>query len=269
MKKTLLFGLLFLALLSISIRFAIKPISEALGYQIKSGIKITSTPDATVFINGKEAGKTPFQDENLKVGEVEVNLMSEGAYWRGNVNLHAGTLSVVNRELAPDTASSSGEILTLDSGKGVIITSSPNNTEVEIDGKVYGKTPISVADLLPGEHTFILSREGYLKRSIRASLPANLSLHLNVDLALAEASLSTNTNPPAIQNIVVTNVIVKKTPTGFLRIRSKPSLNGAEVGRANTGDILILVTEASGWSRVKTEAGIEGYVSSIYIQKQP
>lgn len=269
MKKVLLFGLIFLALLSISIRFAIKPISEVLGYQTKAGIKITSTPESTVFINGVEVGKTPYQDENLKVGEVEVSLVKEGSSWQGRVGLYAGTLSVVNRELAPDTASLSGEILTLDTGKGIIITSSPSEASVEIDGKAYGKTPISILELLPGEHTFILSREGYLNRSIRAALPPNLVLYLNIDLALSEANISTSVNLPAIQDATAIRLIVKKTPNGFLRIRSKPSISGAEVGRVNTGDTLTLVSEQSGWYRIKTDEGIEGYVVSTYVQKQP
>lgn len=264
MRKTLFLVLVFLSMVVLLLRFGSAPLSQILGYQSKAGLRVTSTPGATIFVNGVEVGQTPYQAENLKDGEVEVRLVEGDNLWQGKVKLTQGTVSLINRELAPTVASSSGEVLTLKPGHGVIITSTPGGIEVETDGKPVGKTPLLMADLPAGEHTFLLKFEGYLKRSIRASLPKSMSLQLDVDLAVAKVDLTPVT--PALVSDEV-KVVVKQTPTGFLRVRDKPSVNGQELGRALSGESLKLLDEQPGWFKVRLENGIEGYAAAGYIQK--
>lgn len=265
MKKSFFLVLVFISIVVLSIRFGSQPLSALLGYQVKAGLKVTSMPEATVFLNGKEVGNTPYQDENLQAGDYRVKLEVDKSSWEGSVNLSQGTLSVVNRELAETTASSSGEVLTLNPGKGVVITSSPSEAQVEIDGKDYGKTPLAVSDLSSGEHTFLINHDSFLKRSIRASLPENMLLSIDVNLAISEVDLGGITTPTVISP---QKLVVKQTPTGFLRVRNKPSLNGEEVGKVSSGDNLLLLEELSGWDRVRLDNGTEGYISSSYVQKQ-
>lgn len=265
MKKTAFLLLIFLSFLALFIRFVLPSLSHILGYQSKAGLKITSLPEASVFVNGKEVGKTPYQDENLKVEEYQVELKAGDASWQSKIKLINGTMAVINRELATSMASSSGEILTLDKGSGVIITSTPSSAEVEIDGRLVGKTPLSVSTLVSGEHTFLLSHDGYLKRNIRASLPDGLALTINVNMAISEINLGVLPTP---EIKAVTKMVVKQTPTGFLRMRDKPSVSGKEVAKLSSGDNLILIEDLSSWVKVQTDKGIEGYVSAIYIQKQ-
>lgn len=266
MKKSVFLILVFLSLIVLLIRFGFQPLISALGYKDKGGIKITTIPDgASVFIDGKEAGKTPFQNENLGVKEYHLKLENGEASWQGVVKLSKRTLVVINRELSKNIASSSGEIMSLNEGKGALITSTPNGSVVEIDGKLFGKTPLTVVDLSGGEHNFSISHDGYIKRSIRASIPANLLLHLDVDLAVSEADLSLVSAPPVSS---VAKLIVRQTPTGFLRVREKPSLDGVEVARLSPGEGLTLLEEMGDWDKIKLENGVEGYVFSLYVQKQ-
>lgn len=245
-------------------RFGPVVLSNWFGIFPKAGIKITSTPATAVFINGKEVGKTPYQEESLKTGSYQVRIIGPQSTWQGEIKLTAGTLSVINRELGLSVASSSGEVLTLNEGQGVVVTSTPADSDVEIDGKVYGKTPLTVTDLSAGEHTFIISHIGFLKRSIRAALPEKIQLHLDTDLAVTESNPGSITAPPVVTSNKLT---VKKTSTGFLRVRSKPTLNSAEVGRALSGESLTLIEESLGWMKVQMENGTQGYVASIYVQR--
>src|SRR5687767_11118603 len=128
--------LVIFSLVSIIVKFANKPFQNFLGSQNKAGIKLTSIPEATVFINGAEVGKTPYQDETLTSGDYQVKLESDTKTWQGTVKLNSGTISVVNRELAENSVNSSGETLVLSSGSGVVVTSSPTGAEVEVDGKL-------------------------------------------------------------------------------------------------------------------------------------
>lgn len=265
MKKSIFYFFIFLSLLALGLRYGLTPVSEMLGYQARSGLKITAVPEARVILNGKAFGKTPFQDENLPIGEYLVKLQTDQASWQGQIKLSAGTMAVINWEITANSVSSSGEILTLDFGQGAVITSVPDSASVEVDGSFKGKTPLNLADLSPGEHTFLISREGYLTRSIRALSPDKMTLFVNVNLAISEADLPTLVLPKVVAS---TKYIVKKTPLGFLRVRDKPSLKGKEVGRVTTGEQVTMVEELSGWMRVKTASGLEGYVSVAYIQKQ-
>ena len=265
MKKGIFLILVFISLVLLFVRFAIKPATSYLGFNAKSGIKVTSKSSAQVYLNDKAVGLTPYLDENLKPGEYLVKLSAGNANWMGKVRLNQGTLSVVNRELAELPSSASGEILTLISGTGATITSNPSEAEVKIDGQIFGKTPISASTLPAGEHIFNINRPGYLIRSIKAYVPANLSLNINVDLAISEIDLALIPTNPIL---TTPQVVVKNTPTGFLRVRDRPNLAGAEIAKVKPSDKLILLEELSDWMKVKLPDNTEGYVSSAYVQKE-
>lgn len=264
MKKVIIWVLILLSFIALVLRFSDKITEIVLGVRRNSGLSILSEPqDATVYLNGKEVGKTPYEDKNLDTKDYTIRLDKEGASWQGKVGLTPGTVSVINRSLAYDLASSAGEILTLDRGKGLTVISNPTEADIEIDGKSYGKTPVTI-DIAGGEHTILVSRANYLKRSIRANLPVNYNLVVSVDLALSEADLTTIATPVVTQT---PEVLVKDTPTGFLRVRDRASLNGKEITQVKPGDKLVLLEEQGAWDRIRLSDGTEGYVSSSYVEK--
>ncbi|MBI2599596.1 PEGA domain-containing protein [Candidatus Daviesbacteria bacterium] len=264
MKKALAWILILFSLVIILIRFSGKIEETVFGIRPRSGISVLSVPDsATVFLDNQEVGKTPFENKELEVKEYNVKLDKDGASWQGKVKLSSGTVTIINRDLASDQASSSGEILTLDRGRGMTVISNPSDSKVEIDGKEYGKTPISI-NISAGDHTILVSHPNYLNRSIRVSLPAKFNLTVSVDLAISEVDLSTISTPVVTQT---PEVVVKQTPTGFLRVRDKGSLQGKEIAKVNVGDKLILLEELGDWDRVRLSNGIEGFVSSTYVEK--
>ena len=275
MKKIgyFLIGIITLiSLVLIVTRFFHDPIITFLNPPTKAGIKVLSTPEgAQVFLSGVEVGKTPYEDSNLNSGEVIIRVTSGDISWQGKVKLVGGTLAVVNRELSK-SSSLGGEVLTLEKGlfagrqgQGATVISSPSSSQVEIDGKVLGNTPLNT-DLEIGDHTFAVYHEGYLKRSIKAYVPTQYNLNLNVDLSLSEDEVIVSPSPNPIATEI--RLTVKSTPTGFLRVRDKPSLNGLEVERVSPGDKLVLLEELSGWDRVRLLDGKEGYVSAVYISKK-
>lgn len=265
MKKILIWLLVLLSVVILLIRYSAKIGELLLNVKQRSGISILSTPaDATVFLDNREVGKTPYENKDLDVKAYNVKIEKEGALWQGSIKLTAQTMAIINRDLASNQASSSGEILTLEKGQGMTVISNPTDTEVEIDGKSYGKTPLSVS-LQSGEHTIVLSHPNYLKRSIKAILPDNYNLTVSVDLALSEADLTSISAPVITQTA---QVVVKQTPTGFLRVRDQASLNGKEIGRVNVGEKLVLLEELGGWDRIRLSDNTEGFVSSAYVEKQ-
>ncbi len=264
MRKIILWLLVLISLAAIVLRYSNEIAETVLGIKQKGGISILSNPsDAEVSLDGKQVGQTTYENKSLDTREYLVKIDKDGASWQGRVTIEPGTVTVINRDLAPSEASSAGEVLSLTKGRGMTIISNPSDADVEIDGKSYGKTPLSI-NINSGDHTINLSHTNYLNRSIRANLPANLNLTVSVDLGLSEPDLTSVSTPVITQT---QQVKVLSTPTSFLRVRDKASLTGKEIGRVNTGDLLVLLEQQDAWDRIKMSDGTEGFVSASYVQK--
>ncbi len=272
MKKVIVILLVFISLISIIFQFGAKPLGKVLGIQSRSGIKVESTQKAKIFLNNEEKGETPFQDDNLSSGDylitlkpLEVSSSSASVFWEGYAKLNPGTLTVVNREITDKKETASGEIIALEVGAGSTVISTPTDAEVIIDGVLKGRTPVSIPDLTPGEHQFIISKDNFLKRSIRAKVLDGYKLVLTVDLSISEADLTKIPTAPITQT---TQIIIKKTPTGFLRVREKSNINSKEIAQVKVGETLVLLEEIPNWNRVRLSDGKEGWVSSSYTEKK-
>lgn len=265
MKKTIFFILSLISILILLIRFTPKFVENIVGIKPKSGLSILSQPtDAVIAIDGNEVGRTPYENKDMAVKEYLIKVEKDQAVWMGKVSLNSGTLTVINRDLSAGVASSSGEILSLEKGRGLTIISNPTGADISVDGEQYGRTPLTI-NINSGKHTILVSRPNFLQRSIRADLPEGYNLTVSVDLALSEADLTTVTTPVISET---EEVIVKSTPTGFLRVRDKASTSGKEIGRVKPGDTLVLLEEQDEWMRVRTPEEVEGYVSSEYVEKK-
>lgn len=264
MKKKLFWGLVIVCLGILAVSFGNQIFSGMFNLVPRSGLKISSNPEAVVSINGMEVGKTPYQDDNLGAGEYLVKLTTDNSSWQGRIKLTKGTLSIINRQLAPNIASSSGESLVLDKGEGMVITSSPDSSEIIIDGKYYGMSPKSISNLSAGEHSINLSHVGYNQRDFNIILPSGSRLHINVDLAMSDIKLN---NAPTPTITVSQKIIIKQTPLGYLRVREKPSVASREIGQVSSGDQFEVIEEILGWIKIRLADNKEGYISNQYIQK--
>ena len=159
----------------------------------KAALQVTSLPKATVFLDSKHVGQTPFFDENLKPGEYTLRLVPEDSAgvllsWETKIKLTPQILTVVNREINVSDAESSGEILTLEplSSKTkttLAIISIPDSAIVKLNGQPKGFTPVSVDDVAPGEQTITLSAPGFKEKIIKAKTTAGHKLTISVQLA--------------------------------------------------------------------------------------
>lgn len=265
MKKVLLWLLIVISVVVLVLRFGTKQLTTLVGVKEVGGIRVQSIPEgAQVLIDENPVGVTPFEEVKLDIGTYRVKVSKDNLSWEGKVDVEPGTLTVVNRELAAEQTSQAGEVLTLEKGKGITVITQPSGASIEIDGKSYKESP-ALLDIEEGEHIITLSKTGFLKRSIKATTPSDYQLNLTVDLAVTELDLTNTPSPKVVQDNLL---VVKNTPTGFLRVRDKPSLLGKEVTRVNPGDELILLEEVTNWSRVRLSDNTEGYVSSTYVEKK-
>lgn len=256
-----------------------------------AGLKITSTPTTSIFLNGKNFGRTPFENK-LEPGEYTVKLIPEGpenqtVSWQGKVTISANLLTYINRDLRDSELTSSGELLWLENIGGkmteIVITSTPENVTVQLDGNDRGTAPLSLKNVEPGDHELSFSAVGFEGKSIKIKTTAGFRLHTDIQLGLSSnASPSAtpspvNTDGSTTQKTVTpapnktgnagTTVKILSTPTGWLRVRNEPSTSASESAKVNTGDTFPVLDEQNGWYKIEYESGKSGWISKRYAEK--
>lgn len=246
-----------------------------------SALQITSVPSASVLLDDKKVGKTPYYDDKLKSGEYTIKLAppeNAGSFssWTGKIKLTPETMTVINWQLGKDDTAAEGEILSLEPAVDkatelAVLTSSPDSAEVRVDSQIKGQTPLILKDITPGDHEIILTKEGYNQRIVPAKAVVNYRLTINAQLSQAEvASPSAAPVPEATASAQLSKntAVIKETETGFLRVRFEPTLNATEAARVKPGDEFPLIDEKDGWTEIEYEKGKNGWVSSQYVEKK-
>jgi len=134
-------------------------------------IMSTNPPGAKLFVDGVERGVTPLT-VMLKVGAHALELRGDGPSRAMPITMTAGAQVSQYIEL-PTTASTSGHLQ---------VRTEPAGAKVSVDGVSRGTSPVTVADLPPGEHAVLLESEhGSVKQnvSIEAGITSSLMVPLN------------------------------------------------------------------------------------------
>jgi hypothetical protein len=254
----------------------------------QSGILVESDPQATVFINEVEVGKTPYE-ANRESGEVLLRIKPdpiEGVVlddYETKIDLVPGIRTIVKRVFRETEESSSGVVVSFDKLGGiesyVTVVSVPDNAQVSIDGKVYGYTPLRVK-IPAGDHTLLVSSDKYLEKSLPIRVYAGYKLTASVKLAKSDkpkepeqlAVLGETTETPNLGRIRI-----NKTDTGFLRVRSGANTGFPEIAQVKPDEEYDILEEGenASWYKIKivstTNEGatneIEGWVNSEFVTK--
>lgn len=271
MKKVvyLLIGLIFLAGLFFLGKFILGKRGGNAG-----GLKVTSVPQASVFLEADNLGRTPFEDDKVKSGDYTLKLIpedggSEGSSWQGKIKISANVLTYVNRELNDSDLTSAGEILTLEkiSGKEseIAITATPEGAKISLDGEDKGASPLILRNIEPGTHEISLSSSGFVNRSVKVRTTRGYKLIADFQLALIPDGEETVEEEEG--ELAKPYVEILDTPTGWLRVREEPTTTATEAARVNPGETYPLLDEESGWLKISYEDDKEGWISGQYAEK--
>ncbi|PIS14833.1 hypothetical protein COT64_00565 [Candidatus Shapirobacteria bacterium CG09_land_8_20_14_0_10_39_12] len=252
--------------------------------QPPAALQIKTTPVANVFVDGQLMGKTPYQSSTLKASELTIKLIPEVEdqsliSWERKVKVSGGVLTLIEREFGLNEAASSGQIITLEKIKdkalaSLSIVSDPDGSLIKLDSESKGFTPLTLDQITEADHEIIVSKDGYSEKTLNARAVLGYKLIINVKLAQLGIINPTPTASPLPSLSITpakttpvpgkTSVIIKDTPTGWLRVRSGASLSSSEIAKVNPGEKYALLEEASGWYKIAYEVGKEGWVSSTY-----
>jgi len=64
----------------------------------------------------------------------------------------------------------------------------------------------------------------------------------------------------------VERATVLQTGTGWLRVRSTPSLSGEEIGKVNVGEVYSVLEKQTGWVKIKLTGDSMGWVSADFVK---
>jgi len=245
-----------------------------------SGLKVLSTPTASIFLDDKLIGKTPYDDKYAS-GEYILKLVPEGisaqtVSWQGKITLNPQVLTYVNRELGTSELTSAGETLTLEkisnSQTQLAVITQPDGATVIIDGQDKGTATATPIDVTAGEHELAVKSPGFTTRTVRVATATGYKLLVNIQLALAPgqqipSETVSPTGTSAAKDIGKPYVLIKDTPTGFLRVRVEPSTSATEAAQVKPGEKYPYLEEKSGWFKITYESGKVGWVSGAYAEK--
>jgi len=261
----------------------------------------TAPPGATIYLEGKLVGTSPYDGKGLSPGTYRIRVIKEGfETWERVENVEAGKRVEVIAQLKVK-------------GADLEVRSEPPRATVYLDGKNMGETPVTLSGVRAGQYSIRVVKEGYHpyeerveliggdRKTVLASLKTRLGV-LGVILKTSGASLYVNGKPvevgpsntvekelsPSSYKVKVTkegyetwegDVVVKdgervvvsvelKMKKGDLLVRTEPSGASIYVGGKSVGTGLY---EGKGLSlgsyRVRvTQEGYEAWEGEAWVE---
>jgi hypothetical protein len=225
--------------------------------------------------------------------------------WQGKVKVYGNLLTYINADLAESDFNSASDILWLEkitsNQSEISVITNPDGAAISIDGESKGITPSSLTGISPGDHTIAVSSPGFAPRSFKAKTTVGYKLFVVIKLALSSrtddltttliatssASPSSILRPTPLSivketltptekitptgisgpNPVKPYVIIKETPTGFLRVRTEPTTQSSESARVNPGETYPYLDTKNGWFQISVSESLNGWISGQYGTK--
>lgn len=237
-----------------------------------AGLRIDTNPASTVFINGEQVGKTPYQ-ATRKAGEITLRLVPDSfdkplSPYETKIDLVGGIETIVNRDFGPTDDESGGYIISFERVGGketsIAVVSVPDAAQIALDGQIRGFSPYKTTSLTPGDHKLTVTAPGYKDENLNLKAVEGYKLTARVKLMPNGETPEPSPTPAPSEK----KVEILTTPTGFLRVRSDPSTVGSELGQVEPGKSYKYVDTdtATGWFKIEYEAGKEGWVSNEYAK---
>lgn len=249
----------------------------------KGALQVTSVPLSDVYLNGKLIGRTPLckceGKDLLATGTYTVKLVPTAgenlSAFEEKVTITKGILTVVDRTFGVG-AGSSGSIINLTPlgdarSVQLFVSSFPSDARVLIDGNEAGNSPFLVKSITDSDHEVTLQKSGYKDKTLHVHTVKGYQLNSIITMAVivpdatAAAAFTQNASLSAIQKPAV---VILQTPTGFLRVRTEPTLGASETAQVKPGDTFDFIDEQNGWYEIKLTDGKTGWVNASYAQKQ-
>jgi hypothetical protein len=248
------------------------------------GIKIDTVPVSNVYINDVFVGKSPYEGTYPK-GIISLKLIPESSGqnlipFETKITLASGIQTVISRDFGSTEDNSSGYVISFEktggSEAGLIVISRPDNAQILTDGVSRGFTPYKALAITPAMHQITARAPGYIDKTVMVKTMVGYRLTFYAKLAIDEATSQISGENNETKVLEKTFVEISDTPTGFLRVRTKPGTSGEEIAEVIPGSRYPFLDEdaETGWFLIQYQepksglpAGITGWVSKDFAKK--
>ena len=208
------------------------------------GLTVMSSPVwATVYLDGVEKGVTPLTINDPATGSHIIQLKRTGYDdWESTVDVQGGTAKTISAILNEKT---------INTDRGVNVSSNPAGASVSLDGLAKGFTPITLYNLAAGIHGIQIDYPGYTSWKSTLDIPETGVIDIPVTLDPKRASFS-----------------------GWIMVFSSPAnasvtLDGSYVGRTLTNNSLNLDSVPAGDHTIALElVGYQPYSTRTSVSSK-
>jgi hypothetical protein len=157
---------------------------------------LNSTPLASsIVVNDVYRGVTPLTISGLDPGVYNVTFSKFGyAKLSTPVRVESGSISEVNAVLVLQTGS-------------VAVNSSPAGARVSLDGTDAGVSPVTVRNVTPGNHTLLITSEGFPARTIAVQVIADQTTMTDITFASPQEPTAAPTRAAGLLPATVAGVL--------------------------------------------------------------
>jgi len=244
-----------------------------------AGIYIDAVPVASVFVNGKEMGNTPYK-VTQEPGEVVLKLVPKDLSqtnlfpYETRVALLPGVETVVRHTFGSTEDSGSGEIISFEkvskTETSLAIVTIPDGAEITIDNGTQVFGPHKTSSISAGDHTLLIKAKGYADRTVKVKTHEGYKLTAIVTLSKNPIGFVATPTPTPTPTQIQSGTVVQILPTagGTVRVRKEAKTTSEELGVAKSGETYPYLDRdtVTGWFKITFE-GKEGWVSSQYAKK--
>lgn len=240
----------------------------------KSAIEVYSSPNAKVYVNGKEAGMTPYKNANMLPQSIDIKLTTGSKQLTKKIILKNGLTTVVDWKF-DNNGDDGGYVLSMENTGGpkcgLIINSIPSKATIAIENEIIGSTPKKIDDLGTGEKHLSINFPGYQGSNLFLKTTAGYNLIVETKLIKDNQVIEPEVESPADSSAILAGkknmVKIKETETGWLNVRESNNGSSKELAKVKPGEQYELIEEKADWIKIKLNDGTNGWVSSKYVEK--
>lgn len=304
-KKLIIFSIVFLLFtLFIVVKFFILDASKQGILRVLSTPTATIFLNGNTI--GRTSYDAEQKEGEYLIKLIPENVATETASWSEKIKIFKGTATVVRIDLGKSSLDTSAQIFYVIKSENKDLKDNEGEIEVEvepagstilIDRDEKGISPSLITPVIRGEHELTVSSPGFFPRTEKINIEAGYRTVAKIKLAINQdyknmdilrkefdeknASESAAASPEAVLSTPSktsftpvskvagkTYIIISDTPTGFLRVRSEPSVTASESAQVNPKSRFEVMEEKTGWYKIMYEKDKYGWVYSQYAEKE-